>query len=111
MKYSERTGIFLYEESEVVRVIRNPYDDGESVLTGVRDRHIEWVEEMDEWCGERAVISVVDESDGTYKINGSDYWWCNNFFESEPFVNEEDCDIELPTMDAASFFGLFEVNL
>ena len=110
MKYSERAGIFLYEEGEVVRVVETPYKDKELVRTGVGDRHIEWVDEMDGWCGERAVITIVDEFDGTYKIKGSDYWWCNNFFESGTFVNEEDNEIELPTMDAASFFGLFKVN-
>ena len=103
MKYNESLGKWLYEVGELVRVINSPIEKLPSPVA--------WISEMTRYCGKTVKIALVDESDGTYKIEGLDWlWWDNDFFESEAFVNEEDCDIELPTMDAASFFGLFKVN-
>lgn len=105
MKYSERAGIPLYEEGEVVRVIRTPYKDCESVLTGVREHHIEWVDEMNVLCGEAVTISLVDESDGTYKIEESNLWWCNSFFESDSFISEDEQDESEFAIDMTDFLA------
>ena len=102
MKYSKKLGEWLYEVGDQVRVIDSPYKNHGT---------LGWHPEMKKFCGKLVIISKVDEYDGTYQIEGNDYfWWCNDFFETYGFLNEDDQNDEEFNIDVHDFLGSFVVR-
>ena len=103
MKYNKRLGKWLYEVGERVNIISYP--------SRRRNLPIVWVPEMTQFCGQTVTISFVDEFDGTYKTEESGwFWWCNEFFEKDYFLNEEDKDDAEFSIDTHDFLSSFIVR-
>lgn len=78
-----------FKKGDIVRVVDEPYEDCP----------FEWIGEMDDYCGQTAVITSVTWNEWAgawgYAIDIDEYCctWCENCFTEDHDIEESDADV------------------